>query len=198
MGRCYKKKREGLEKNTVIVFLSEHGEMLGDNGVFNKVMPSIESFNDIVLNFPLLIRHPNIKNVKNINGLVQIVDIMPTLFDMLGIKDSRNSARQGGSFYNYLNKGGAVNKFVYSGARRSIDSFFFKGMVSTESIRGHKFKFLREKVVDIDTGVCIKERNAFYDIVGDVDQVKNIYNNNIDLANNYNAKIDEWIERIKK
>lgn len=69
--------------DSIIIFTSDHGEMLFDHGLFRKVVPYEGS-----TNIPLLV-HVG-KNIKKINphssdSIVELRDIMPTLLEMANI-----------------------------------------------------------------------------------------------------------------
>ena len=73
-----------LMKNTVFVFVSDHGDMLGDHNLFRKALPYEGS-----AGIPLLVYDPgNIlqapQNCK-IDCLTELRDIMPTLLDIAGV-----------------------------------------------------------------------------------------------------------------
>ena len=73
-------KDAGLEDNTVVVFTSEHGDMMGDHGMLEKRSMFEESSR-----VPLLIKVPWISNPnKTINGSVSHIDLVPTLLDLIG------------------------------------------------------------------------------------------------------------------
>ncbi|WP_057937613.1 sulfatase family protein [Algoriphagus resistens] len=72
--------KEGLSENTIIVFTSEHGDMLFSKGVLRKQRPWDES-----IKVPMLIRYPKkITKPRTIQGPINTPDILPTL---LGLSD---------------------------------------------------------------------------------------------------------------
>ncbi|POF28314.1 sulfatase-like hydrolase/transferase [Roseibium marinum] len=75
--------REGVLDDTLIVFTSDHGEMLGDHYLFGK-----ESYFEPTFHVPLIIRDPRKKADKTRGQLCDLftehVDIMPTVLDFLG------------------------------------------------------------------------------------------------------------------
>ncbi len=73
----------GQLENTVIIFLSDHGELLGDFGVFHKIPVFYES----LTRTPVIIRYPK-GMVKPFvfEGLAEQVDLAPTLLDAVGVK----------------------------------------------------------------------------------------------------------------
>jgi len=70
-------------KNTIVVFISDHGEMLGDHYRWHKMVPYEGS-----ARIPFLIKAPEqfgIKTKQVIDKPVCLEDIMPTLLDMAGV-----------------------------------------------------------------------------------------------------------------
>lgn len=71
----------GLADNTVVVFTSDHGDMLFSQGAFQKNHPWEES-----INVPFLVRFPGqIAAGGTSNRPFNTPDIMPTLIDLLGV-----------------------------------------------------------------------------------------------------------------
>jgi len=64
----------GFDKNTIIVFASDHGEMIGDHGMVSAMLPY-----EGALRVPLIVAGPGIKKGKKANALISLVDIYPTL-----------------------------------------------------------------------------------------------------------------------
>lgn len=80
VGRVYDALRElGLEKNTVVVYTSDHGEMAGAHRMWTKHNMFEES-----VGVPLLIAVPNGANgVKT--QIIEQIDLFPTLADLCGL-----------------------------------------------------------------------------------------------------------------
>ncbi len=83
-------KQQNLEKNTIVVVASEHGEALGERGYFAHY----DIFSTEV-HTPLIIKIPKLPGGR-INHLISSVDVLPTLLDLLGL--SQLSERDGISF----------------------------------------------------------------------------------------------------
>ena len=72
----------GQRENTLIMFHSDHGDMGGDHGIFQKG-PYLY---DPAVRVPLLFSWPGTLPVGRVyNALVELVDIVPTLHDLLGV-----------------------------------------------------------------------------------------------------------------
>ncbi len=72
--------RRGMGENTCIVFASDHGEMLGDHGLYTKSVPY-----EPALRVPLLVSGPNIPGGRTSDALVELIDIHPTLCALAGL-----------------------------------------------------------------------------------------------------------------
>jgi len=72
--------RLGLKENTIVVLWGDHGWQLGEHGLWCKHCNFKTS-----LNAPLIIRAPGLARGRSCNGLVEFVDIFPTLCDLAGI-----------------------------------------------------------------------------------------------------------------
>jgi arylsulfatase A-like enzyme len=75
--------RMGLMKNTLIVFVADHGTMMGEQGQFHKGETRIRTQ---VTHVPLMIYHPRQDWAgRRVKGFVQHPDLMPTLLDLAGV-----------------------------------------------------------------------------------------------------------------
>ena len=74
--------REGLAKNTIVVYTSDQGFFLGDHGLFDKRFMYEES-----LRMPFLVRWPaTIKAGSRSDAIALNVDFAPTFLDAAGVK----------------------------------------------------------------------------------------------------------------
>jgi arylsulfatase A-like enzyme len=76
-------KAMNLDDNTAIIFTSDHGELLGDHGLFWKYC-----FLEGAARVPFIVRFPQTMEVEravNITTPVMTEDIMPTILDIAGI-----------------------------------------------------------------------------------------------------------------
>lgn len=74
----------GVRDNTVIIFVSDHGDMLGEHRIFRKAMPYEGS-----VKIPLIIssfgNYDRIPCGEKVNEVVELRDIMPTIYTLAGI-----------------------------------------------------------------------------------------------------------------
>lgn len=72
---------QGLTESTIVVFAADHGDFVGEHGCFGK-----SHLWDGSLHVPLVICDPRRGGgALRYRGLVETIDVMPTLLDLLGI-----------------------------------------------------------------------------------------------------------------
>lgn len=72
-------RESGLDDNTIVVFTSDHGEMMGSHGLMTKGVCFEES-----INVPLMIRMPGAR-ASSSDVLINSIDLMPTLMGLCGL-----------------------------------------------------------------------------------------------------------------
>jgi len=72
----------GLSENTIFIFTSDHGDMLGSHGQLKKQQPWEES-----IMVPMLIHYPAVfgHSGKEIDTLINTPDLMPTMLGLCGV-----------------------------------------------------------------------------------------------------------------
>ena len=72
----------GLDENTLILFTSDHGDMLGSQGLYKKQKPYDES-----IRVPMLFHWPKGLSLKHraLNAPINSEDLMPTLLGLCGV-----------------------------------------------------------------------------------------------------------------
>lgn len=72
----------GLSENTIVLFLSDHGDFAGEYGLIRKG-PDLP---DVLTHIPMIWHGPDIRTHGRLeNSFVNIVDILPTICNVLGI-----------------------------------------------------------------------------------------------------------------
>ncbi|MDU0203324.1 sulfatase-like hydrolase/transferase [Paenibacillus sp. PFR10] len=104
-------KAQNLYDNTYIVYMSDHGENLGEHGLFFK-----QCSYEASVGVPLIVKGPGLPSGQRIDQPVTLVDLYPTLMDIAGletepdrpgmswlplIKDGRQQGRHDYAFSEY-------------------------------------------------------------------------------------------------
>jgi arylsulfatase A-like enzyme len=71
----------GRAKDTIVLFTADHGDMCGEHGM---VWKSTDAFYDGVVRIPLLVRYPRQVHAGELDIACNLVDVMPTLLDLVG------------------------------------------------------------------------------------------------------------------
>ncbi len=78
-------KKEGLDKNTIVIIWGDHGWHLGDHKLWNK-----HSDFEQATRSPMIILDPSIGKKIRVNTPTEFVDIYPTLCDLAGTDSPKN------------------------------------------------------------------------------------------------------------
>ena len=71
-----------LEDNTIVIYLSDHGDFVGEYGLVRKGA----DLSNLLINIPMIWRGPKIKSIgKKDDCYVSLVDILPTICDILEV-----------------------------------------------------------------------------------------------------------------
>ncbi len=136
-------KIKNIEKNTLVIFTSDHGELLGENNLWGKL-----GWWDSAYRIPLIFFNKNLK-ARKINDFTESVDLAPTILEWLGLNTPINWS--GISLLQYLKTG--KNKF-----NKNFVIFEFDFRESNYS------KFVEEKILEPEECnlVCIRDKKWKY------------------------------------
>ena len=150
-------KDRNLWGNTIVVLTADHGEEFMEHGYVKHA----HTLFDTSLHVPLIMRIPGMPTSRA-GGVVQSLDIAPTLLDYAGV-DIRNIALSGRSLRPLIEEGKAVNEYAFAvqGSWRSVADGEFKLIKS----HGGKRKMLyrvtsdtdeRDDISAVETGVLAR------------------------------------------
>jgi len=184
IGRVLAALREsGLEQNTVIVFVSDHGECVGAHGLSQKTVFYEES-----VRVPLIISAPGTSTVRSDDRLINVgIDLLPTLLDYAG---SKRPAKLRGASLRPLVEGRQVTTWtdeVISSNHMSQGGFVgdFVPITQGRMVRTERYKY------------CVyvhgEQRESLVDLINDPGEM-------VDLARDpgYRAVLLEHRERLRR
>jgi choline-sulfatase len=125
----------GLAEDTIVVLTSDHGEMLGERGLWYKM-----SFFEGASRVPLVVASPGRFAPRRVAASVSLVDLMPTLIDFSGgDPQSLGIALDGRSLTPHLDGG--------AGHDEAIGEYLAEGAIAPiVMIRRGAFKFIHSPV----------------------------------------------------
>jgi len=150
----------GQAENTIVIFMSDHGEMLGDHGLYLKG----PHFYDEAVRVPLIIRWPKqyVADLRS-EALVELVDLAPTLLEACGIEAS--PGMQGRSLTSILT--GAADANIH---RDHVYSEYYNAWTHHRSY-GTMLRTREEKMI-VYHGV---NEGEYYDLRTDPDEFCNLW-----------------------
>lgn len=90
-------KDAGLADNTIVIFSGDHGDMLGERGLWYKM-----SYFESSVRVPMLVSYPKWFAPHRVSQNVSTLDILPTLCDLVGTKPAATLPMDGVSMLPHL------------------------------------------------------------------------------------------------
>jgi len=107
IGRLLKTVEElGFSDDTIIILLSDHGESFIEHEIFFEH----HGLYDVSIQIPLILRYSELSKNKKIEGLVQNIDVFPTIMDLLDL----NIEGDGKSLLPLIEEGKEIRPAVYA------------------------------------------------------------------------------------
>ena len=185
-----KLKAAGLYDNTVIIFASDHGTLFGEHGLMAKYLLYEES-----IRIPLIIHDPRVEKQRKgaeLDDLVLLIDIAPTILSMAGIEVPPAMDGQD------------LTPLIYGLATEWRDDFFMEhnsaiARVSmpirrNDGIRSKDFKYIQYTDADLVWGNGEDPLyEEFFDLRNDPQEENNLIANSA-----YSETIDFYRNRLKQ
>ncbi len=174
----------GVENDTILVFTSDHGDMLGSQGQFHKQRPWDES-----IRVPFLLYYPgmNAWNPRELNAFIDAHDIMPTLLSLCGLPIPEEV--EGADFASYI--GGGADPTDGSALIMCPHPF---GQWRRDEHGGREYRGIRTKRY-----TYVKDLSGpwlLYDNVEDPHQRRNLIREENRNARSQSSEIDKKIEQL--
>ncbi len=145
----------GQADHTVVIFCADHGEMMGDHGLFQK-----NTMYEGALRIPLIIADPREPHTGTSEALAELLDLHPTILELAGI-DCTQRQLDGCSLLPQLKSDAKPHK-----------PYQYSELTNTRMIFDGRYKFI-ENHNDI---------NELYDLAADPHELDNIIASHIDVA----------------
>lgn len=164
-------KESGLADNTIIVVLADHGDMLGERGLWYKM-----SFFEGASRVPLILHAPKRFQPRRVAASVSLADILPTLVDLAhdGQTPAYPEAIDGRSLLPHLHGDGGHDEV--------IGEYLGEGTVAPLlMIRRGRYKFVHSPT----------DPDQLYDLANDRDELHNLASDPAmaDLLSQFRAEV---------
>ncbi|MFW2499842.1 MULTISPECIES: sulfatase family protein [Clostridium] len=162
-----KLEEKGILDKTYIIFSSDHGEMLGDLGLYQKIVPY-----DPSIRIPLIISGPRIAQGVISDAMVELIDINPTICELAGV-----SAREEMDAKSFAG--------IVFGETHEHREDIVTRLQQYRCIRTKKHKLIQN----------FNEKNELYDLENDPNELNNIIDENRGLEKQLLSRlIDRYME----
>jgi arylsulfatase A-like enzyme len=194
VGKILDKLKElGLDENTIVVFTSDHGDMMGAHNMVEKQVMFEEA-----IRVPLLLKVPFLKGQqKKITQRVSQVDLVPTLLDLMGADVAGHL--QGKSLLPLIKGEETKGDYIFiewnPDPKYNISQFKDSKLASETEIASAEESSTRAVIAPDGWKLCLsdKDKNQLYNLKNDSLETTNLY-----YDPKYEAKISELSEKIRE
>ncbi|RLE78968.1 MAG: hypothetical protein DRJ52_09415 [Thermoprotei archaeon] len=210
-GYLYQKIEDmGLLNNTMIIFTTDHGFLLGEHNIVGKSLIREKEFSFIPLyeeiaRIPLIIYHPEIKGGKRIDAIVQLPDLAPTVLDFLGVEIPETMEGKSliplmegevDEVHEFAVSSPTIKKGPVANTCTTVTtkkwSLIFSGKPLKKEVELRDVDSLAKKAKTEE-----KVRIELYDLEKDPKQEHNILGENLDIARELLYKYIDFLKKLK-
>jgi arylsulfatase A-like enzyme len=187
---------KGLTEDTIVIFTSDHGDMLGDHNLLVKGA----FFYDPCVKVPLIIRWPQAKSRLRTPQLVQIHDLAATLLSAAGIpqEDLQQNMPESRTLESLIHgEDKAVHEFAiccYRNSGINDRGIYWDPPIHATMIRDERYKL---NVYHADPLSNREMQGELYDMPEDVNELHNHWEHPAykDVRMNLTEKLLDWMFR---
>jgi arylsulfatase A-like enzyme len=175
-------KKEGIWNNTIILFTSDHGDLLGSHGLYGKQAPYDES-----IRVPMLFHYSGKQGINDgtYQAMISSQDLMPTLLGLAGIKIPKSV--EGKDFSGYLHgRKSPKDTVALIESIHPFSSWRRNGGRAYRGVRTPRYTYIRG----------LKGPWLLFDNKEDPYQMDNLIENPV--YNNLQAKLDKLLQQKLK
>ncbi len=165
---------EGLDEDTIVLFTSDHGEMMGSHGLMYK---GVWYFDSTLV--PCLLRWPQHISSGRSELVVNTPDWLPTLLGLLGLAAATPAAVEGVN----------LAPDLLSGRSRPRDGWYYNAELNARGITDDEGQL----IVIRDGHDC--EREIYYDLTSDPLQTNDIAARRPAAMQAARTRLDAWLRR---
>jgi len=185
----------GILDNTLIIFISDHGEPLGRGGWGHGIIKKIKHWPyEELSHIPFILRHPEgIGRGKRIKAFIETCDVMPTILDFLNIPSPKGI------------HGESVLPLL-TGEKKKIRDYAYSGYYAKSwSIRNDEWKLIlwlpeeilmlhgkRAKIGFLKT----RRKPELYNLKQDPQEQENLIDEYPDVANTLELELRRFVDNL--
>ena len=172
-----------LDKNTLIIITADHGEEFLDHGYFGHGHNLYQE----TIHIPLIIKLPDGTKKETINNHVNLIDVMPTILDMLSIDPPKQTLGK-----SLVKKKGLLSWLKELLSRKDSSDYTF-----SELTRGPIFKTILTPEWKYIYNYKNK-KEQLYNIKSDSSELNNLVSKSTEQRNKLKEQLLDWASNSKK
>jgi uncharacterized sulfatase len=189
----------GLRENTIIIFTSDHGYMIGHHGLIHKgnanwITEGREkerrpNMFDHALQVPLMVRWPKVvRPGTEVTELVSNIDTFPSVLGMLGVESPKDYKNEGMDFAPLLRgkakHGWRSAVFAQYDPHNGLDG-------AMRSIRTDRWHLIRQYKKN-------GQPDELFDLKADPEELRNLYGDAVhrEVRDDLQSRLTEWMRSI--
>ena len=185
-------KANNLFEQSLIIITSDHGDLIGEHGLMHHSYCVYEE----LIKIPLIVKLPgSCSNGKDYNHLVSLIDIYPTISEILNIKDDSSLRQvQGESLYSRKSEDEREHVFVECEKPKNEFKDTYPGFDFSVydrqllAIRSHNYKYIWAS----------DGKHELYDLTHDPAELDNIIATKPDLVSELESRLFTWYNSFEK
>lgn len=172
----------GLKDDTLVIFASDHGELLGSHGLLRK-----GPWYDDSLKIPFLLRWPGVLEPGKRHFLMNTPDIMPTLLSLVDLADTIPSTVEGQDLSSLIRSEQFASEVPAANEAGGL-AYYINAAMNTRGVR------------DIDYFLVVlrnsydEERPILYDLRRDPDQMRDVAAEQPDVVRRMRELLQVWMQ----
>ncbi|MFC6964620.1 sulfatase family protein [Halocatena marina] len=163
----------GELENTIVVYSSDHGEMLGDHGIWGKSVPFQPS-----VGVPLIIAGPDVEDRDPYDAPMTILDLHDTFLDYAGVKNRSTSSSR--SIRHLLEDPNSEHR-----------DYVVSGLGDWRMIFDGRYKYIDGWTPDNNGETTNIQDGVLFDLVEDSQETENIANKRPEVTHELRTRIDD-------
>jgi len=168
----------GFADDTVVLLLADHGDMLGERGLWYKM-----NFFEPACRIPFIVNAPTRFAARRVANSASLVDLLPTLCELAGLGAERYATPLDGTSLVPQCMGSAGSDGA-AGRNEVIGEYLAEGAIAPlVMIKRGRYKFVHSPV----------DPDQLYDLVDDPDEVRNLA-----AAAPHAARVQEFLAEVRR
>ncbi len=169
----------GLADNTLVIFTSDHGELLGSHGLLRK-----GPWYDESVKIPYLLRYPGHLQTGRQNFYLNTPDIMPTLLGLVGLEAQIPETVEGQNLSQLLNNKEGIPEPTEAGGR----AYYINAGMNTRGIR------MRDYYLIVIRDAYDREQYILYDLNSDPKMFRDVSDEQQTIVKALRADLEDWMK----